>query len=252
MKNYTILFLFLFQITFGFAQPIDDFHGETISFKANDGLMITADLYMQHESSAPFIVLYHQAGYSRGEYRSIAPKLNAMGFNCMAVDQRSGDKVNGVMNQTHKGAVEANLPTEYLDAIPDLEAAYLYVKYSVKPEKIILWGSSYSAALMFYMGNVHHDNIAGILSFAPGNYFKVNGKELKTYAAHITCPVFVTSAKSEYSNWKAIYDNIRSDKSSFLPETEGKHGSKALWTSNPSHKAYWTAVEKFLLKIKQG
>jgi len=250
MKNYTILFLFLFNLAFGLAQSGTGFTGETINFKADDGVIVTADLYMAHESSAPFIVLYHQAGYSRGEYRSIAPRLNAMGFNCMAVDQRSGDKVNGVINETHKVAVAAKLPTEYLDAIPDLEAAYLYVKYSIKPDKIILWGSSYSAALMFYMGNVHHDNIGGILSFAPGEYFKVNGKELKTYAAHITCPVFVTSAKSEYGNWKAIYDQIKSDKSSFLPETEGKHGSKALWPDNPSHMVYWEAVEKFLLKIK--
>ena len=250
MKNYTILFLFLFNLAFGFAQSGDDFIGETINFKADDGIIITADLYMEHESSAPFIILYHQAGYSRGEYRSIAPRLNAMGFNCMAVDQRSGDKVNGVINETHKVAVTAKLPTEYLDAIPDIEAAYLYVKYSIKPEKIILWGSSYSAALMFYMGSEHHNNLSGILSFAPGEYFKVNGKELKTYAARITCPVFVTSAKSEYGNWKAIYDKIRSDKSSFLPETEGKHGSKALWDNNPSHKAYWAAVEKFLVKIK--
>ena len=250
MKNNTILFLFLFNLAFGFAQSGTGFAGETINFKADDGVIITADLYMAHESSAPFIILYHQAGYSRGEYRSIAPRLNALGFNCMAVDQRSGDKVNDIINETHKVADAAKLPTEYLDAIPDLEAAYLYVKYSIKSGKIILWGSSYSAALMFYMGNVHHDNIAGILSFAPGEYFKVNGKELKTYAAHITCPVFVTSAKSEYGNWKAIYDNIKSDKSSFLPETEGRHGSKALWPDNPSHMVYWEAVEKFLLTIK--
>ena len=250
MKKHTIPFLLLFNLTFVFAQSGSGFISETINFKADDGVIVTADLYMAHESSAPFIVLYHQAGYSRGEYKTIAPRLNAMGFNCMAVDQRSGDKVNDIINETHKVAVAAKLPTEYLDAIPDIEAAYLYVKYSIKPAKIILWGSSYSAALMFYMGNVHHDNIAGILSFAPGEYFKVNGKELKTYAAHITCPVFVTSAKSEYGNWKAIYDNIKSDKSSFLPETEGKHGSKALWPDNPSHMVYWEAVEKFLLTIK--
>ncbi len=250
MKNCTIIFLTLINLSLCFAQSDTDFIGETISFKANDGIIVTADLYMEHGSDAPFIILYHQAGYSRGEYRSIAPKLNALGFNCMAVDQRSGDQINNVINETHKVAVDANKPTEYLDAIPDIEAAYLYVKHSVKPEKIILWGSSYSAALMFYMGNVHHDNISGILSFAPGEYFKVNGKELKTYAAHITCPVFVTSAKSEYGNWKGIYDNIESKKSSFLPETEGKHGSKALWANNPSHKAYWAAVEKFLVDIK--
>jgi dienelactone hydrolase len=250
MKYFTSLFFFFFCLIAIKAQTDPDFTGETITFKADDGLKVTADLYMPHASSAPFIILYHQAGYSRGEYRAIAPKLNDLGFNCMAVDQRSGDKVNGVMNKTHQEAVRKKLPTEYLDALPDIEAAYLYVKYGIKPDKIILWGSSYSAAIMFYMGSVHHNNLSGILSFAPGAYFKINNKELKTYAARITCPVFVTSAKSEYKNWKAIYDEVRSEKSYFLPETEGKHGSKALWDSNPSHTSYWSAVQDFLNKVQ--
>ena len=246
MRNYTSILLCLCCVFISFAQSDPDFSGETITFKASDGISVTADLYMAHEASAPFIILYHQAGYSKGEYRSIAPRLNAMGFNCLAVDQRSGDKVNGVINETHNEAVAKNIPTEYLDAIPDIEAAYLYVKYSIKPDKIILWGSSYSAAILFYMGSEHHKNLSGILCFAPGNYFKINHKELKTFAAKITCPVFVTSAKSEYKNWRGMYDQVKSEKSYFLPETEGKHGSKALWTDNPSHQAYWTAVTKFL------
>lgn len=246
MRNYINLLFCLCCVFLLSAQSDPGFLGETITFKANDGTRVTADLYMAHKADAPFIILYHQAGYSRGEYRSIAPMLNEMGFNCMAVDQRSGDKVNGVINETHKGAVASKLPTEYLDAIPDMEAAYLYVKYSIKPDKIILWGSSYSAAVLFYLGSVHHKNLSGILCFAPGNYFKINNKELKTFAARITCPVFVTSAKSEFKNWKGIYDQVRSEKSYFLPETEGKHGSKALWNDNPSHQAYWAAVTKFL------
>jgi len=249
MKNYLSMLFCLCCIFLSFAQSDPDFSGETITFKASDGISVTADLYMPHKATAPFIILYHQAGYSRGEYRSIAPQLNAMGFNCLAVDQRSGDKVNGVVNDTHKGAVAGNLPTEYLDAIPDMEAAYLYVKYSIKPDKIILWGSSYSAAILVYMGSVHHKNLSGILCFAPGNYFKINNKELETFAARITCPVFVTSAKSEYKNWKGIYDQVKSEKSYFLHESEGKHGSKALWNDNPSHQAYWTAVTKFLNQL---
>lgn len=250
MKKIRIILIFFLLTLSSNAQTDLGFEGETISFKASDGLKITADLYMAHKSDAPLIILYHQAGYSRGEYREIAPLLTEMGFNCLAVDQRSGNKVNGIENLTKKEAVSQGLPTEYLDAIPDIEAAYLYVKYGIKPQKIILWGSSYSAAILFYMGSEHHDNIGGILSFAPGNYFKINNKDLKTYAARVTCPVFVTSAKSEYGNWKDIFNNIRSEKVSFLPESEGKHGSKALWKNNPSHDAYWTAVTKFLNELK--
>ena len=69
---------------------------DTIRFPSEDGLMVTADLYIEkNEKDAPFIILYHQAGWSRGEYAQIAPRLNALGFNCLAVDLRSGGKVNG-------------------------------------------------------------------------------------------------------------------------------------------------------------
>lgn len=249
MKTYLCgLFCFCY-ILCSFAQSTNDFTGETITIKAEDGLQITADLYMAHEATAPFILLYHQAGYSRGEYRTIAPVLNDLGYNCMAIDQRSGSQINGIINETHKEAVSKNLPTEFLDAIPDMEAAYLYVKYSIKPSKIILWGSSYSSSILFYMGSEHHNNLSGILCFAPGNYFKINNKELKTFAAKITCPVFVTSAKNEHNNWKGIYETIKSDKSYFLPQSEGKHGSKALWSDNPNQLEYWTAVKQFLKSI---
>jgi len=225
------------------------FEGETIQFSSGDGIKVTADLYLTSDLQAPFIILYHQAGYSRGEYREIAPRLNEMGFNCMAVDQRSGDQVNGVINLTHQAAIKQNLTAEYWDALKDLEAAYIYVKYSLKPERIILWGSSYSAALVFYLGSEHHDNIAGVLAFSPEEYFEINGKEIKSFAAKVTAPVFVTSAESEYPKWKSIYDAVRSEKSSFLPENEGKHGSKALWNDNPGHEKYWQAVSDFLAKL---
>jgi hypothetical protein len=48
-----------------------------ITFPSGDGVTCTADLYRVHPDPAtPFIVLFHQAGYSRGEYREIAPRLN--------------------------------------------------------------------------------------------------------------------------------------------------------------------------------
>ncbi len=226
--------------------------GEKISFSSGDGIKVTADLYMTPDPKAPMIILYHQAGYSRGEYREIAPKLNALGFNCMAVDQRAGDSVNGIINETNRAARSKNLPTEYLDAITDLEAAYVYVRHGLKPDKILLWGSSYSAALMFYMGSGHHNNLSGILAFSPAEYFEVNGKEIRDFAARVTAPVFIASAKSEYEEWKPIYDAITGEKRSYLPENEGRHGSKALWSDNPGHELYWKAVEDFLELVKSS
>jgi len=250
MKMFIGIITYIVIIQLSFAQQKNDFNGEAINFSAKDGVRITADLYLTPNSNAPFIILFHQAGYSRGEYREIAPKLNKLGFNCMAIDQRSGDKVNGVDNKTKAEAKKANKATKYTDAIPDIEAAYLYVKNKIKPDKLIVWGSSYSAALMFYLANTNADGIDGVLAFSPGEYFKINGKDIKSYASGVKCPVFITSAKNEYDQWKDIYNSVKSEKKYFLPELSGKHGSKALWEDNKDHQEYWKEVTNFLSTIK--
>jgi len=240
MKTTLILILSIFIFENSIAQT------KTITFPAEDGVTVTVDLYQIENKNAPFIILYHQAGYSRGEYINIAPKLNEMGFNCMAIDQRSGNEVNGIVNETHKSAVSLNKKTKYPDAIPDVEVALKYVKNELRASKIIIWGSSYSAALVLYLGSQYPNDIDGILSFSPGEYFKIDGNEIKSYTSKITCPVFITSAKNEHDSWKEMYEVISSEKSYFLPKVKGKHGSKALWEDSDENEDYWTAVKSFL------
>lgn len=227
---------------------------ETITFSSSDGVEITVDLYMPHEKSAPFIVLFHQANWSRGEYLEIAPKINALGYNCMAVDQRSGGSVNGIPNKTKIGASQAMKGTSYVDALPDLIAATEYAKHNLTEGKLIIWGSSYSSALVLKVAGDHHDIADAVLAFSPGEYFSNLRKPkdwITTSAMKITMPVFITSAKNEKQNWYKIYEAIPSeDKRYFLPETSGNHGSRALWEKFSDSRDYWKAVTDFLNSVK--
>ena len=227
---------------------------KTISFEAQDGLQVTADLYMKHEDKAkPFIVLCHQAGWSRGEYREIAPKLGEMGFNCMAIDQRSGKGVNSVDNETSKRAAAAGKGTAFLDAEQDMVAALDHARKNYAQGKLILWGSSYRAALTLRIAGEHADKVDGALSFAPGEYFKRFGKPadyVAQSAAKIKSPVFITSAKNEYENWKSIFDAISiEEKTKFIPKSSGNHGSRALWKQFDDSSDYWKAAGAFLKKF---
>ena len=222
-----------------------------IEFDSSDGLKITADLYMKYDDkNKPFILLCHQAGWSRGEYREIAPKLNEMGFNCMAIDQRSGKGINGVSNETAGRAKAAKKSDTYVDAEPDIIAAAKYAKENYANGKLILWGSSYSSALVIRISGEHPELADGTLSFAPGEYFGRFGKSgdwISQSAKKIKSPVFITSAKNEYKNWKSIFDAIQADgKVKFLPKTKGNHGSRALWKQFDDSPAYWEATEDFL------
>ncbi len=245
-KVFLVSILLLAGITFaGEAR-------ETVEFPSVDGLTITADYYPLKE--APLILLFHQAGWSRGEYREIAPKLNDMGFACLAIDQRSGGEVNGVVNATHKRALDKGLPTAYLDAVQDMQAALNYALTTLGYNKVIVWGSSYSSALSFVLSANNMDKVSAMLAFAPGEYFSRFGKSdhfIADHARKLKMPVFITSARKEHKNWKDIFSVIPSkDKKSFLPATAGQHGSRALWEKFPEHKAYWAAVTAFLQKLK--
>ncbi len=225
---------------------------KTVTFKTKDAITVTGDLYLNEDfDEKPFILLCHQAGFSRGEYLEIAPKLNKMGFNCLAIDQRSGKGVNEVENQTNLAAKAKKLPTQYPDALPDVIAGLDYIKENFSPSKTILWGSSYSASLTFIVGSQYKDKVDAILAFAPGEYFKFDDKKIEDFAKDVEVPVFITSAKKELPNWEKIFKQVASiEKYQFLPKTEGVHGSRALWEKQAEHKEYWEAVKAFLEKVK--
>lgn len=243
MKNY--LFLLFTIIAFRLVAE------EKVTFKSADGVTVTADLHIAHPDTVPFIILFHQAGWSRGEYLEIAPTLNRLGFNCMSVDLRSGSLVNGVRNETAQDAQRKMKETKYVDAEQDILAAVNYaLEYQAKGE-LILWGSSYSASLVLKYTGDHSDQVNGVIAFSPGEYFKSMGKPgdyIGVSASNINCPVFITSARGEKSSWWKIYEAIPSSlKSYYLPsETSGNHGSKALFVKYPDHKGYWDVLIPFL------
>ncbi len=242
MKKTLLFVICVFVVSVGLADK------KKIQFESKDGLEITADLYLTNEKSAPFILFFHQAGWSRGEYNEIAPKMNAMGFNCLAVDLRSGGSVNGVTNETYNRAARAMKGTTYVDAYQDMVAAVEYVKENFAEGKVIAWGSSYSSALSLVLAA--ELQLDGVLSFSPGEYFASFGKT-KQYITNavvdLNCPTFVTSARDEKNNWWGIYNNIPSPtKIYFVPTSSGNHGSRALWEKFNDSKYYWEAVDNFL------
>lgn len=220
---------------------------QEITFPSLDGLKISAFLYSDQNRSKPFILLFHQANYSKGEYLEIAPKLTAMGFNVMTVDLRNGDNINGIMNETSDRAFEKDLDISYLATIPDIKASITYAREKLASGKLLLWGSSYSASLVLVVAD-QSSEVDAVLSFSPGEYLRKREKGfVRKHVKHLKIPVFITSAKDEKENWEPIYQAIPSkQKYYFIPKSEGKHGSKALWENNPDHQEYWDAVKQFL------
>ena len=221
---------------------------KSVDFPTAGGIQGRADVYANKNEAATLILLFHQAGWSRGEYREIAPKLVEAGYRVMAVDQRSGGTVNSVQNETHYRATRMGLARSYLDAYVDMTAALAYARKELKAQRIIVWGSSYSSSLVFRLAAEHPQNVVGVMAFSPGEYFKKEGANyIRAFAKRVKQPVFVTSSKKEREVAKPIFDaSPAKRKILFTPASKGQHGSRALWNKWTDHDVYWASVNGFL------
>lgn len=102
-------------------------------------------------------------------------------------------------------AIKLDKPTDYLDALQDMESAVKYVKSQYESSKIILWGSSYSASLVIKLAGDNPTLINGVLAFSPGEYFDRSKTYIKDSAKNVKCPVFITSALKEEKAWEKMF-----------------------------------------------
>ncbi len=218
-----------------------------VNFESRDELLITADYYPA-ESHKGLMLLCHRSHCNRAEYRETAPKLNRLGYSCLAIDQRSGMKVFGAVNETKNRAKQLNLPTGYLDAKPDVEAAIDYAYDLNGDTPIVVLGSSYSSALALLVA-ANSQKVRAVIAFSPDEHLK--GVNLANEIREIDVPIFATSAKKETDRVARVLRFVHQGYvTHYCPEVDGFHGSKTLWAEVPGHETYWRALEEFLKKLE--
>jgi dienelactone hydrolase len=225
----------------------------SIELIASDGVHIFAQSHDAASPRAPVILLFHQAGSSKSEYATIAPRLVDLGFNVLAIDQRSGGDLYQPQNETvlHLGHSVAG----YDDVLPDLEAALDWARRAHPTSPVYVWGSSYSAALVFVLAAKHSKEIAAVLAFSPGEYLG-DKSAVHRAAAHVRVPVFIDSAAdpSEIAAAKSIFDVIPSKQKKLYVPKIGIHGSSTLRSDRDpgGSEQNWTQVTRFLRSLNQG
>ncbi len=240
-----VFLLFSFLITVTFLIPVRA--QEKVTFPAIDSLTVTADFY-RSSSDNPYIILAHQSGYSRGAFSITAPRLVKMGYNCLAVDLRSGDQVHYIKNETARLAKKEDWPRDYLDSKKDIAGAIGYA-YARSGKPVILLGSSFSASLDLLLAK-DDPRVKAVIAFSPGEFFP--GIEISNQIAGLDKPLFIATTRQELSYAKQLLAGIDARYYTlFAPSSgEGSHGSKALWPDNPQSEEYWLALMMFINKLK--
>ncbi len=214
-----------------------------VSFPAADGLEIRGDYFPRKSKMAPVVVLFHQARSSRGEYGDIAPRLMHMGYTCLAIDQRSGDRWAGIRNETAARAKKAGTPQGYIDARADLDAAIAWLRSEGHTGKLAIVGSSYSSSLAIFVG-ADNKEVAAVVSFSPGDYLPPRGSILAA-GKRLTKPLLVVCPPREKRQAQQVFDAVASEAKTLYVQPLGVHGASTL-NRSPTAAEAWTRFTDFL------
>jgi enterochelin esterase-like enzyme/dienelactone hydrolase len=242
----------------GARLPDNPFHSDlfvppaprTVTFPG-DGLEITADVYDGPGRHGPVVLLLHQSGSSRSEYRQIAPRLVRLGWNAVAVDLRWGhrDRWNNVANATAarngtRAVMQANDPSRVWPVIAaaakDVDAAIRWTKGQGYDGPLVLWGSSFSAMLAVDMGR--RADVAGVVAFSPGEYDEREPERVRGHAKQVQKPALVVAGAGELDLARPVYDALPHAAKRWHQSTRGRHASSILLQDPQA----WPAVEEFL------
>lgn len=225
---------------------------DPITLTAADGVKVSGGVWPAEGARPPIILAFHQADSNKAEYGPMVERLNEAGFTLLAIDQRSGGDYFGGNNRTVE---QLGASTGYEAAMTDLEAALAWGREHARGAPVIVWGSSYSAALVFLLAAKYPTAVAGVLAFSPDEYLE-RKRAVRDAAAKLQMPVYITqaTARGEHERAHRIFRAVASeDKVEFIPAIRGTHGSSTLRSdTNPEGaEENWQAVLKFLARFKK-
>jgi dienelactone hydrolase len=217
-----------------------------VTLSSRDRVSISALAWEAAQAKA-VILLFHQAGSSKAEYATIAPRLAAAGYTALAIDQRSGGSLYGP-NETVSRLGRSS--ATYEETKPDLVAALDWAVPQHLP--VVLWGSSYSAALVFEVAAEHADQVSAVVAFSPGEYLRKSGAVARA-SAQVHAPIYVTSSPDagEVNAARQILSaSPAAAKTQFVPKF-GVHGSSTLIEARDPKGAAenWDHVLAFLAAL---
>ena len=216
---------------------------KTVTFPSADSLLITADEYTVSEER-PYVVLFHEQGSSRGEFKTIARRLCKMDYNCLAVDLRNGGTFGYVSNETVKRCRDKRCPTDRESVEQDMVAAVRYA-FMKSDFPVILFASGVNASLSLKLA-ADSELVRAVVALSPGEYF-LPAVSIHDTISNLRKPVFITSSRSEIPYMEELVSGMEDQYVTlFKPELgEGGRGTSSLNSENEHNSEDWLALLLF-------
>ncbi len=205
-------------------------HSE-ITTQAEDGVTVFATTYFANlPDTAPLVLLFHQGGSNaRAEYAPLIPWLLENEFRVIAWDLRAGGDIFGLANRT----ADAMLPEEassYCEGYGDMKAALAASLPFAASGEAIIWGSSYSGALVVHLAADNPQVVSAVVSASPASGSPMAACLARARLGDLKSPTLVLRPASEMEResakmQKALFDNANVP---VLIFEDGVHGSSML------------------------
>jgi dienelactone hydrolase len=226
--------------------PVLAFAGEPVVLHSSDAVAIHGTLTQAMPHSDKVLLLFHQAHANRHEYDSLIAGFNKLGYDTLAIDQRSGGDLFGGHNETVQALGKS---ADYLDAAPDLDAALAWAR-ARHYGKIVAVGSSYSSTLVILLAAKHPPGLTAIASFSPGEYFD-DKNMIKDAAAKVTIPFYITTDPDEATNVVDVLNKAHGNNIVHYQPQAGVHGASTLVESRDptGYAANLKSFDDFLRQV---
>jgi len=239
MRIITLLLFGLHSAAFaGSATANQAAQSKTVVTATADGVQIYGEYqFGTLDEQAPLILLFHQAGSNgRGEYADIIPWLNASGYRTMAWDLRSGKTRFGFDNRTAMG-LDADEKIAYCDVSPDLQAALDYVVQQGLADRAVVWGSSYTASLVFKLAADNPQRVSGLAAFSPAAGGPMVDCRARMWVKQVQAPVIVfrPDKEMELASSQEQRDILKAAGAEFHVISNAVHGSSMLVDERTQH-----------------
>jgi len=219
--------------------PALAFAGEPVVLHSSDAVAVHGTLTQAAPHNDKVLLLFHQASASRHEYDSLIAGFNKLGYDTLAIDQRSGGDLFGGHNETVQALGKS---ADYLDAAPDLDAALAWAR-AQHYDKIVAVGSSYSSSLVILLAARHPPGLTAIASFSPGEYFD-DKNLIKNAAAKVTIPFYITTGPDEADHVTEVLSKAHGSNIVHYQPHAGVHGASTLVESRDP-KGYVANLKSF-------
>ena len=225
-------------VLLGAVLPVVAQESSHVIATADDGVAVHGETYFGGlDATAPLVLLFHQGGSNgRGEYAEIVSWLNNSGVRAVAWDQRSGGDTWGSENRTALG-LAPSVPNDFCSAYADLEAALDHAGSHGLAQRVIVWGSSYSGALVFRLASEHPDRVAAVIAMSPASGGPMADCRARDWLEGVHVPAYVLRPASEMNRDSSIEqrDLFLTAGVEFQVVPDGVHGASMLVDSRTGH-----------------